>query len=255
MTWLENVGLSILEGITEFLPVSSTGHLMMGSQLLGLEAESVDTYIISIQFGAIASVVLLYWERFFGPKAWHLYTRLLAGFIPAAILGLAFDDLLEQLLQTPAVVGIMLISVGVFLVFLDRLLPGGERNLDELSHKDAVIVGLVQCLAMIPGVSRSAATIAGGLGCRLSKKAAMEFSFLLAVPTLSAAGLYKLLKNWDALSSDELVDIALGNVLSFATALFAIRFFLKWVEHRGFAFFGFYRIVVGAAFLLYLAYL
>ncbi|MFM1899069.1 MAG: hypothetical protein RL577_1309 [Bacteroidota bacterium] len=252
MTWLENVWLSVLEGITEFLPVSSTGHLMMGTQLLGLNAQDVDTYIICIQFGAIASVVWLYWERFFGPKAWSLYTRLLAGFVPAAILGLAFDDLLEQLLQTPVVVGIMLITVGFFLVFMDKWLPGGNRKLDDVTHKDAVIIGLVQCLAMIPGVSRSAATIAGALGCKLNKKAAMEFSFLLAVPTLSAAGLYKLLKNFDSLSSDQLYDIALGNVLSFFTALLAIRFFLRWVEYRGFAFFGLYRIVVGAAFLWYL---
>jgi len=252
MTWLENVWLSILEGITEFLPVSSTGHLMMGTQLLGLKAEEVDTYIICIQFGAIASVIWLYWKRFFGPQSWSLYTRLLAGFIPAAVLGLAFDDWLEQLLQTPAVVGIMLISVGLFLVFIDKWLPGGDRTLDDVTHKDALLIGTIQCLAMIPGVSRSAASIAGALGCKLSKKAAMEFSFLLAVPTLSAAGLYKLLKNFDSLSSEQLYDIALGNVLSFFTALLAIRFFLRWVENRGFAFFGFYRIVVGAAFLWYL---
>lgn len=250
MTWIENAVLAVVEGLTEYLPVSSTGHLMMFKEWLKLSGDQLDTYMISIQFGAIFSVVVLYWKRFFTPNWLNFYTKLLVGFIPAAILGFIFDDMLEALLQTPVVVGIMLILVGGFLVIMDKILKPGTKEVDDVTYKDAAIIGLIQTIAMIPGTSRSAATIAGGLGCKLSKSAATEFSFFLAIPTLSAAAGYKVLKNWDLLSSSNLSDIALGNVISFFTAAIAVKFFIEIVKSKGFAFFGYYRIIIGSIFLL-----
>jgi undecaprenyl-diphosphatase len=250
MTFLENLILSVVEGITEYLPVSSTGHLMMFSEWMKLEGEQLDTYIISIQFGAILSVVVLYWKRFFQPNWFSFYQKLAVGFIPAAVLGLAFDDFLEKLLQTPVIVGIMLIAVGILLLFIDKILPEGTREVDDITLKDAFIIGSVQTFAMIPGTSRSAATIMGALGRKLSKKAATEFSFFLAIPTLSAAAGYKLLKNWDALSAENVSDIAIGNVISFITAALAVKFFIQIVQRNGFKWFGIYRIAIGALFLI-----
>jgi undecaprenyl-diphosphatase len=250
MTFLENLILSVVEGITEYLPVSSTGHLMMFSEWMKLEGEQLDTYIISIQFGAILSVVVLYWKRFFQPNWFSFYQKLAVGFIPAAVLGLAFDDFLEKLLQTPVIVGIMLIAVGILLLFIDKILPEGTKEVDDITLKDAFIIGSVQTFAMIPGTSRSAATIMGALGRKLSKKAATEFSFFLAIPTLSAAAGYKLLKNWDALSAENVSDIAIGNVISFITAALAVKFFIQIVQRNGFKWFGIYRIAIGALFLI-----
>jgi len=250
MTWIENAVLALVEGLTEYLPVSSTGHLMMFKEWLKLSGDQLDTYMISIQFGAIFSVVVLYWKRFFTPNWLNFYSKLLVGFIPAAILGFIFDDILEALLQTPVIVGVMLIVVGGFLVFMDKLLAPGTKEVDDVTYKDAAIIGLVQTIAMIPGTSRSAATIAGGLGCKLSKNAATEFSFFLAIPTLSAAAGYKVLKNWDLLSASNLSDIAIGNAISFITAAIAVKFFIGIVKSKGFAFFGYYRIVIGSIFLL-----
>jgi len=250
MTFLENLILSVVEGITEYLPVSSTGHLMMFSEWMKLEGEQLDTYIISIQFGAILSVVVLYWKRFFQPNWFLFYQKLAVGFIPAAVLGLAFDDFLEKLLQTPVIVGIMLIAVGILLLFIDKILPEGTKEVDDITLKDAFIIGSVQTFAMIPGTSRSAATIMGALGRKLSKKAATEFSFFLAIPTLSAAAGYKLLKNWDALSAENVSDIAIGNVISFITAALAVKFFIQIVQRNGFKWFGIYRIAIGALFLI-----
>jgi undecaprenyl-diphosphatase len=250
MTFLENLILSVVEGITEYLPVSSTGHLMMFSEWMKLEGEQLDTYIISIQFGAILSVVVLYWKRFFQPNWFSFYQKLAVGFIPAAVLGLAFDDFLEKLLQTPVIVGIMLIAVGILLLFIDKILPEGTKEVDDITLKDAFIIGSVQTFAMIPGTSRSAATIMGALGRKLSKKAATEFSFFLAIPTLSAAAGYKLLKNWDALSAENVSDIAIGNIISFITAALAVKFFIQIVQRNGFKWFGIYRIAIGALFLI-----
>lgn len=250
MTFLENLILSVVEGITEYLPVSSTGHLMMFSEWMKLEGEQLDTYIISIQFGAILSVVVLYWKRFFQPNWFSFYQKLAVGFIPPAVLGLAFDDFLEKLLQTPVIVGIMLIAVGILLLFIDKILPEGTKEVDDITLKDAFIIGSVQTFAMIPGTSRSAATIMGALGRKLSKKAATEFSFFLAIPTLSAAAGYKLLKNWDVLSAENISDIAIGNVISFITAALAVKFFIQIVQRNGFKWFGIYRIAIGALFLI-----
>lgn len=252
MDWWQNLILSIIEGITEYLPVSSTGHLMMAAEVLNQDLAELDTYIISIQFGAILAVVALYWRRFFNFKDYTFYLKLFAGFLPAAVLGLLFDDFLESLLQTSVIVGFTLVLIGVFLLFLDKILPGGNKSVDDMTIKDALVIGVVQSIAMIPGVSRSAATIAGALGCKLSKEAATEFSFFLAVPTLSAAGLYKLYKNWDVLSQGQVNDIAVGNIISFFTAILAIKFFIGIVKKYGFATFGIYRIVIGVLFLSFL---
>jgi undecaprenyl-diphosphatase len=252
MTWLQNLILAIVEGITEYLPISSTGHLMMSGEILGLKLKDIDTYIITIQFGAILAVLVLYWKKFLNFRSWQFYAKLLLGFIPAAILGLLFDDILETLLQTPVIVGFTLIVIGIFLIFIDKVIPGGNKTVDTMSYKDAFIVGIVQSIAMIPGVSRSAASIAGALGCKLSRIEATEFSFFLAIPTLTAAGGYKLMKNWDSLSTSQLSDIAIGNIISFITAIVAIRFFIGLVKKYGFAWFGWYRIVAGTAFLAFL---
>ena len=250
MTWLENATLAIVEGLTEYLPVSSTGHLMMFKEWLKLEGNQLDTYMISIQFGAIFAVVVLYWKRFFNANWISFYSKLIVGFLPAAVLGFLFDDILEQLLQTPVIVAIMLILIGTFLIFMDKILLPGNKEIDDISYKDSFIIGLVQTIAMIPGTSRSAATIAGGLGCKLTKSAATEFSFFLAIPTLSAAAAYKILKNWDQLSASNLSDIAIGNVISFITAAIAVKFFIGMVKSRGFSFFGYYRIIIGTIFLI-----
>jgi len=252
MTWLENLILAVIEGITEYLPVSSTGHMMMAGQMLKLDSAKIDTYIITVQFGAILAIVALYYKRFFNFRDLSFYLKLIAGFIPAAVLGFLFDDFLEQLLQTPAIVGVTLVGIGVFLLFMEKWLPAGIKTTDTMNYADAFKIGLVQSIAMIPGVSRSAATIAGSLGCKLSKEAATEFSFFLAVPTLSAAGVYKLYKNWDSLSATQVQDIAIGNVISFVTAILAVKFFINLVKNNGFKWFGWYRIAAGSLFLIYL---
>lgn len=250
MTWLENLILGTVEGLTEFLPVSSTGHLMMVSELLGLSSDKVDTYIISIQFGAVLAIVWLYRERFF--KNLQFYYTLFVGFIPAAILGFLFDDFLENLLKMPFIVGITLILIGIVLLFAEKWFPQGKTTVKDLSYKQAFKIGLIQCIAMVPGVSRSASTILGGLFCGMTKVAATEFSFFLAVPTLTAAGGYKILKNWDQLSQDQIGEIAVGNIIAFITAAIAVKFFIQLVQKKGFAWFGIYRILAGTAFLLYL---
>lgn len=253
MTWTENLILSVVEGLTEYLPVSSTGHLMIFQSLLKLSEKSTSVYLISIQFGAILAVLALYWKKFITPNWITFYSKLIVAFIPAAILGLLLDDFLESLLQTPMVVAVMLIIVGVFLIQMDKILPEGEKTIEDLTYKQAFFIGLIQTVAMIPGTSRSAASIAGGLGFKLTRKAATEFSFFLAVPTLSAAAGYSVLKNWAELSSSNLNDILIGNLLSFITALLAIKFFIAIIQKQGFKFFGYYRIIAGILFLIYLS--
>lgn len=251
MTWFENLILSVVEGLTEYLPVSSTGHLMLTREWLGMEADEHETYLIAIQFGAILSVLTLYWKKFFGPSATKLYPILIMGFIPAAVLGFLFDDLLEQMLKAPWIPGITLIAFGFILIYIEKIFPPGHKEISDLNATETLKIGLFQCIAMIPGVSRSAATIAGGLNGKLSRSAATEFSFLLALPTLSAAGGYKILKHWDELSTNQLNDIFIGNVISFVTAFFAVKFFINYIKTKGFAFFGYYRIALGTIFLVY----
>ncbi|NOT76565.1 MAG: undecaprenyl-diphosphate phosphatase [Cyclobacteriaceae bacterium] len=254
MSILQAIVLAIIEGLTEFLPVSSTGHMIIASSFMKISSDPfVKTFTIAIQLGAIASVVVLYWKRFF--QTWKFYFVLLVGFIPAAIAGLLFNDKIDQLLERVDVVGWMLIIGGIVLLFIDRMFtPTSEiKNNEEVSFMQALKIGLFQCIAMVPGVSRSAATIIGGLTQGLTKKTAAEFSFFLAVPTMLAATGYKLLKFYlegNSFGQNEIMLLAVGNIVAFGVAMVAIRYFIDFLTRHGFKIFGYYRIIVGIILLL-----
>ena len=269
MSVLETIIIAIVEGLTEFLPVSSTGHMIIAQNLLGVEStDFVKAFTFIIQFGAILSVLVLYWKRFFQlnrtplpegtPMAKRLlhkydfYWKLFIAFIPAAVFGLLFSDAIDAMLERVEVVAVTLILGGVFMIFCDRIFNKGSEN-TELTEKRAFMVGLFQCISMIPGVSRSMATIVGGMSQRLTRKAAAEFSFFLAVPTMLAATVYKvydLVKEGGMqIISDNLTPLLIGNAVAFIVALMAIKFFIGFVTKYGFKAFGWYRIVVGALIL------
>ena len=260
MTILQSFILAIVEGLTEFLPVSSTGHMILTEGILGMQSTPyLKAFTVMIQFGAILSVLVYYFRRFlpfplFGLKpdsstslgGWSLYGLMILGCIPAAILGLLLNDYIDALLGSTWVVLVMLFLGGILMLYIDRLFPEhGER---PLRPKNALVIGLFQCLAMIPGVSRSMATIVGGMQQGLTRRQAAEFSFFLAIPTMAGATLlkgYKLYKelgvevfrdNWDTL--------LVGNVVAFIVALLAIKFFIGFVSKYGFRFFGYYRIAL-----------
>ena len=255
--------LAVIEGLTEYLPVSSTGHIILGSALMGIEGTSfVKDYTVIVQFGAILSVLVVYRERIMtalrrGPRVFFL---LLLAFLPAAFFGLLFGKKIDALLGDVAVVGWSLLLGGVILLFLDRLPAHLERRAQanglpakpdalEISYQDGILIGLAQCLALVPGVSRSGASIAGALALGFNRKTAAEFSFFLAVPTLTAASAYKLLKMGESLSSETLPVILVGNLVSFIGGILAIKSFIGFLERRGFFWFGVYRIVLGAIIL------
>ncbi len=249
--------LAVIEGLTEYLPVSSTGHIILGSALMGIEGSPfVKDYTVIVQFGAILSVLVVYRERILaalrrGPRVFFL---LLLSFLPAAFFGLLLGKKIDALLGDVAVVGWSLLIGGVVLLFLDRLPAKLEKASHEkdglkLPYKDGLLIGIAQCLALIPGVSRSGASIAGALALGFSRKTAAEFSFFLAVPTLTAASGYKLLKMGDSLTSETLPLILAGNVVSFIVGILAIKSFIGFLERRGFFWFGVYRIVLGAIIL------
>ncbi|HOY29019.1 MAG TPA: undecaprenyl-diphosphate phosphatase [Flavobacteriales bacterium] len=248
MTVLQAIILAIIEGITEFLPVSSTGHMIIGSTIMGIEQdEFVKLFTVAIQFGTILSVVALYWKRFF--QSFDFYLKLLAGFIPAVIAGLLFKDYIDLLLENVVVVGVMLFLGGIFFLVIDRLAPSAAEGTDQpMSFKQAATIGVWQCLAMVPGVSRSAATIIGGMTQGFTRKNAAEFSFFLAVPTMFAAtvkSFYDYLKDGGAFTNEHLQLFAIGNVVAFVVAIIAIRSFISYLTKSGFKAFGWYRIVVG----------
>lgn len=255
MTYLQAIILAIIEGLTEFLPVSSTGHIMMGSALLGLDLEDgfIQLFTVAIQLGTILSVVVLYFKRFF--RSMNFYFKLAVATLPAAVFGLLFNDQIESMLGNPAVVGISLIIGGVLLIFVDKWFKDGtEDNADSIPYATALKIGFFQCIAMIPGVSRSAASIVGGMSQKLTRKAAAEFSFFLAVPTMVGATgkkLYDYFKVSGALSAKEINLLIIGNVIGFVVALFAIKAFIDYLSNKGFKVFGYYRIVVGGLFLLF----
>ena len=263
MDWLQTVILAIVEGLTEFLPVSSTGHMIITQSLLGIESTPfVKAFTVIIQFGAILSVVVLYWRKFFYPQTmrtkgytwwqavWRFYLRLIVGVLPAVVLGLAFNDMIESNLGNVILVATMLIIGGVFMLFCDRIFNKG--TLEEPTYKKAFIIGIVQCISMIPGVSRSMATIVGGMSQKLTRRAAAEFSFFLAVPTMLGATCletYKLVFHGEGnmlLQDNNLSILILGSVVAFIVAIAAIKFFINSVSKYGFAAFGWYRILVGA---------
>ncbi len=256
MSIFEAIVIAIVEGITEFLPVSSTGHMIIAQSLLGMEStEFVKAFTINIQFGAILSVIVLYWKRFF--QTVDFYVKLLIAFLPAAVIGFLASDYIDAMLESVLVVSIMLVVGGVFMLFVDKWFNKPDEN-QEMDWKRALKIGFFQCIAMIPGVSRSMATIVGGMTTKLTRQNAAEFSFFLAVPTMAAASGYKLMKlvsepNGVQLLSDNLLTLIIGNVVAFIVAMAAIKFFIGYVTKFGFKAFGYYRIVVGVVLLVLLA--
>ena len=256
MTLVQAIILAIIEGITEYLPVSSTGHMIIGSTIMGIQQdEFVKLFNVAIQFGAILSVIALYWKRFF--QSIDFYTKLFVGFLPAVVFGLLFKDQVDLLLENVLVVGIMLFVGGIVFLFIDRWAPGGtETGEQPMTYGKAAIIGVWQCLAMVPGVSRSAATIIGGMTQGLTRKHAAEFSFFLAVPTMFGAtvkSIYDYLKDGGELTSEHLQLFAVGNVVAFVVAIIAIRSFIAFLSQHGFKAFGWYRIMVGGTIIaLYL---
>lgn len=248
MTTAEAIVLAIVEGLTEFLPVSSTGHMIIASSLMGIaEDPFTKTFTVAIQFGAILSVVVLYYKRFL--QSIEFYKKLIVAFIPAAVIGFLADDFIDALLSNVLVVAFTLLAGGVFLVFIDQWLKGGEGPASEdVTIPKAFRIGMFQCIAMIPGVSRSAATIIGGLASGLNRKAAAEFSFFLAVPTMFAATIFKVYKFAKAgigVTPDQINILIIGNLVGFIVAGLAIKSFITFLTKHGFALFGYYRIVVG----------
>jgi undecaprenyl-diphosphatase len=248
MSLLQAIILAIVEGLTEFLPVSSTGHLIITSALMGIGSEPfTKLFTIAIQFGAIFSVVLLYYKRFL--QNFKFYTTLFIAFLPAVIFGKLFGDFLDSLLENVTVVALALMLGGVVLLFMDAWLKNQEEKSEGLpTPKKALMIGLYQCLALIPGVSRSAATILGGMASGLSRKAAAEFSFFLAVPTLFAASVYKLYQYYQdgfILQSEQTSLLIWGNIVAFIVAALAIKSFISWITRNSLKAFGWYRIIVG----------
>jgi undecaprenyl-diphosphatase len=252
---LEAVILAIVEGITEYLPVSSTGHMIIASSILGIQSdEFVKMFTVAIQFGAILSVIVLYWKRFF--QSFDFYLKLAVAFLPAAVLGFLLNDFIDSLLENVIVVAISLLLGGILLLFIDKWLNNEEKSDDEVTWKKALTIGFFQVIAMIPGVSRSAATIIGGLSQKLTRKAAAEFSFFLAVPTMFAATGYKMLKYHKefGFNSENIPVLIIGNIVAFIVALIAIKGFIAFLTKNGFKVFGWYRIIVGTLILaLYFA--
>jgi undecaprenyl-diphosphatase len=256
MSIFETIVIAIVEGLTEFLPISSTGHMIITESLLGVEStDFVKAFTVIIQFGAILSVLVLYWKRFL--QSLDFYWKLLIAFLPAAVLGLLFSDKIDELLESVTVVAVMLIIGGIFMLFVDKLFAKTSQN-QTIGWKKALIIGFCQCVAMIPGVSRSMATIVGGMSQKLTRKNAAEFSFFLAVPTMAAASGYKVLKLLlEETTRNELVQnldvLLIGNLVAFIVAILAIKFFISFVSKYGFKAFGWYRIVVGSVILILLA--
>lgn len=257
MSIVEAIIIAIVEGITEFLPISSTGHMIITSSLLGIHKEEfTKLFEVAIQLGAILSVVILYWKRFFPLNRWTFYLKLIVAVIPALALGFLFSDKIDELLESPLTVAIALLVGGIILLFIDKVFK--THTIDdekELSFGRAFLVGCWQCLAMIPGVSRSASSIIGGMQQKLTRNFAAEFSFFLAIPTMAAATGYKLLKAYKEspemlMNKDNLTVLIIGNVVAFVVAMLAIKFFISYLQKHGFRMFGWYRIIVGIILLI-----
>jgi undecaprenyl-diphosphatase len=255
MTLIQSIIIAIIEGITEFLPVSSTGHMILASSLMKIqEAEFVKTFEISIQLGAIMAIVMMYAKRFL--QGISIYLKLGTAFIPTAIIGfLAYGFIKAHLLNNPVIVAVSLLVGGIILILIDKKVISQKSKtdvLENITYKNAFFIGLIQCFSMIPGVSRAAATIIGGVFNGLDKKQATEFSFLLAVPTMFAASGYDLLKTPVVFTKHEIYLLAIGFIIAMITAWIAVKIFLKIVENYGFKYFGYYRIIIGIIFLLFL---
>lgn len=257
MTIFETLVIAIVEGLTEFLPISSTGHMIIASSIMHISEDPfTKLFEVAIQFGAILSVVVLYWKKFLSLNRMNFYFKLLVAVIPALALGAVFSKKIDALLESPLTVSITMLVGGVILLFIDSLFKKPEIGKEEnISLSKAFIIGIWQCLAMIPGTSRSAASIIGGMQQKLTRNLAAEFSFFLAVPTMAAATGYKLLKAWKEnpellRSKENLIALGLGNVVAFIVAMLAIKFFISFLQKYGFKLFGWYRVIVGAVLLV-----
>lgn len=250
MDTLQAIILGIIEGLTEFLPVSSTGHMIIASSFFGIAHDDfTKLFTIVIQLGTIMSVVVLYFKRFF--QSMDFYYKLFVAFLPAVVLGLLLNDVIDSLLESPITVAISLIIGGFILLKVDDWFGDGEET--EISYLTALKIGFFQCLAMIPGVSRSGASIVGGMSQKLTRKAAAEFSFFLAVPTMLGATVKKSYDYYEAgfqLTSQQTNLLIIGNVVGFLVALIAIKTFITYLSKHGFKIFGYYRIIAGVAVLL-----
>jgi undecaprenyl-diphosphatase len=270
MNIIQAIIIAVVEGLTEFLPISSTGHMIIASSLLGIgESDFTKLFEVAIQLGAIMAVVVLYWKRFISPlsngtEGWKFYAKLVVGVLPALILGFLFNDQIDKLLESPTTVAITMLLGGIVLLFIDNFFKDHTIEKEEnISYANAFIIGCWQVLAMVPGVSRSAASIIGGMQQKLTRNLAAEFSFFLAVPTMFAATAYSLfLKKWHGSgipkrgyelileSNQNMVAFVIGNIVAFVVALLAIRFFINYLKAYGFKMFGIYRIIVGILLLI-----
>ena len=254
MSIIQSIIIAIIEGLTEFLPVSSTGHMILASSLMKINNDAfVKTFEISIQLGAIMSIVMLYARRFL--QGISIYLKLGIAFIPTAIIGFLAYDFIKGYLFNPFIVAASLIVGGIILILIDKKVVGRKSStevLENITYKNAFFIGLIQCFSMIPGVSRAAATIIGGVFNGLDKKQATEFSFLLAVPTMFAATGYDLIKTPVIFTKHEVTLLVIGFFIAMITAWIAVKIFLKIVENYGFKYFGYYRIIIGIIFLIIL---
>ncbi|MBA3647798.1 MAG: undecaprenyl-diphosphate phosphatase [Chitinophagales bacterium] len=259
MTIIQAIILGIVEGLTEFLPISSTGHMIIASAIMGIEENDfVKMFEVVIQFGAILAVIILYWKRFVPRRnikdTFNFYLKLLLAFIPAAIFGLLLKDKVDQMLGSVMVVAISLFLGGIVLLFIDRIFRKTEEGpYKPITNAMAFKIGCFQVISLIPGVSRSAATIIGGLTQKLNRKQAAEFSFFLAVPTMGAATLFDFLDYYKTITHDTIGPLLIGIVVSFIVAIVTIRAFISFLTKHGFLIFGIYRIIVGAIILILLS--
>lgn len=266
MTIPESIILGIVEGITEYLPISSTGHMILAGHFMGIQEDAfTKLFEVCIQLGAILSVVVLYWKKFFDFSRLQFYVKLIIAVIPALVLGFLFNDAIEALLESPLTVSVMLIIGGVFLLFIDNVFKNHTvEHESDIQPQSAFLIGVWQCLAMVPGVSRSAASIIGGMQQKLTRSLAAEFSFFLAVPTMAAATAYSLiLKKWDVAGTqmkgyemltqgNNLLTFGIGTLISFIVAMIAIKTFITFLQKHGFKAFGVYRIIAGIIMLILL---
>jgi undecaprenyl-diphosphatase len=255
MTVVQSIIIAIVEGITEFIPISSTGHMIIAEKLLNLGDDGFNTvFTVAIQLGAILSVVVLYWKKFFDFSRWQFYVKLAVAVVPALILGFLFSSKIDDLLNSSLTVAVSMLAGGIVLLFIDKAFKNpGVHDEKEVSFAKGFIIGIWQCAAMIPGVSRSAASIIGGMQQKLTRSAAAEFSFFLAVPTMLAAAVYKIYKytnEYGAFTEDQVKILAIGNVVAFLVALVAIKFFITMLKKYGFRIWGIYRVVLGIALLI-----
>jgi undecaprenyl-diphosphatase len=254
MNWIDAVIISIVEGITEFLPISSTGHMIIASSILGISNdEFTKLFEICIQLGAILSVVVLYWKRFFDLSRMDFYLKLVLAVFPALAFGFLFSKKIDQFLESPFTVAMSLLFGGIVLLFIDNVFKNSSiDNENELTYKRSFMIGMWQVIAMIPGTSRAAATIVGGMQQKLSRRFAAEFSFFLAVPTMVAATGYKLMKAMKdhpemLRDKQNLALLGVGNVIAFVVAMIAVKTFIHFLQRSGLKAFGVYRILAAAA--------